>query len=416
MPTGPRQLTSRARRVLERGRELLARLRDLSAVFNEPDETELEHAPLRIERGDPLAKLYRQAVAMTDAALRTVPLLPDSAAAQLHWCEGLEAVLDVVHGRARVVGAAVARRRYEADQVCRLADYLADLAAGRPVTAEPLAALAGEIVSEAWAGAPLQLLDGDARGGPRWVACHALTLGRATARVVRHDPDARGHPLEAVAAALVQDVGMLRVPAEILAHPGPLDDEQRRRVEAHCVLGADLLAPLRASVPFLVSAARHHHERLDGTGYPGGLRDLQVPPLARLLGVCDTYAALCCARAHRPARDPRTALADTLLLAEQGRLDRHYAECLLQLTFYPVGSVVELADGSVAAVVATPGPRRDLASPAKPVVAVLLDGEGRPLPLPRHVDLAAAEGPSIVRTLPASERRELLGAAFPEWL
>jgi hypothetical protein len=173
---------------------------------------------------------------------------------------------------------------------------------------------------------------------------------------------------------------------------------------------------LRSRAPILISAALHHQERLDGTGYPSGLRDLQVPPLARLLAVCDTYAALCAERPHRNARDTRTALTDTLVLAEQEKLDRHYAECLLQLSFFPVGSVVELADGSVAAVVATPGPRRDLASPARPVVAVLLDGQGRPLPWPRHIDLAGAEGPSIVRTLPASERRELLGSAFPEWL
>jgi hypothetical protein len=50
------------------------------------------------------------------------------------------------------------------------------------------------------------------------------------------------------------------------------------------------------------------------------------------------------------------------------------------------------------------------------VVAVLLDGEGRALPWPRHIDLGATEGPAVVRTLPAQERRELLGSAFPEWL
>jgi hypothetical protein len=153
-----------------------------------------------------------------------------------------------------------------------------------------------------------------------------------------------------------------------------------------------------------------------GSGYPAGVREAQLSPLARLLAVCDTYAALCVPRPHRPPQETRAALADTLLLAEQGQLDRHFAECLLQLSFYPVGSVVELADGSVAVVVATPGPRRDLNSPARPVVAVLVDGQGEPLALPRHLDLAQAEGPSVVRTLNAVERREALGGAFPEWL
>src|SRR5262249_26344964 len=151
------------------------------------------------------------------------------------------------------------------------------------------------------------------------------------------------------------------------------------------------------------------HERLDGTGYPAGLRELQVPPLARLLAVCDVYAALCAPRPHRPARETRTALTDTLLLAEQGALDRSCAERLLQLSFYPVGSVVELADGRVGLVVATPSGRWDLQSPARPVVALLTDGQGQPLPGPQHVDLAQCEGHSIVRTLSPEERRDLLG-------
>jgi hypothetical protein len=66
--------------------------------------------------------------------------------------------------------------------------------------------------------------------------------------------------------------------------------------------------------------------------------------------------------------------------------------------------------------VATPQPRRDLNSPARPVVALLMDAQGQPLPLPHHVDLAQCDSPSIVRTLSAAESRELLGGRFPEWV
>src|SRR5439155_20453691 len=119
------------------------------------------------------------------------------------------------------------------------------------------------------------------------------------------------------------------------------------------------------------------HERLAGPGYPDGLIDAQILPLARLLAVCDAYAAACCWRPHRPARDTRTALTDVLLLAEQGVLDRHFAERLLQLSFYPVGSAVELADGSIGVVVAVPAGRRDLSAPARPVVALVVDAHNR---------------------------------------
>ena len=107
-------------------------------------------------------------------------------------------------------------------------------------------------------------------------------------------------------------------------------------------------------------------------------------------------------------------LADTLLLAEQGGLDRHQAERLLQLSFYPVGSLVELADGCVGLVVATPTGRRDLNAPARPVLELLTDEQGQFLPVVQHLDLSQAESRSIVRLLPAGERRTLLGRRYPE--
>ena len=158
-----------------------------------------------------------------------------------------------------------------------------------------------------------------------------------------------------------------------------------------------------------------HHERLDGTGYPDGLRDQQVTPLARFLAVADVFAALCADRPHRAARESRTALTDTLLLAEQGLLDRQCAELLLQLSFYPVGTAVELGDGAVGVVAATPGSWRDLNSPARPVVAVLLDAQGHRLPRPHHLDLVQCEHNSIVRSLSVKERRAVLGGPCPEW-
>jgi hypothetical protein len=165
---------------------------------------------------------------------------------------------------------------------------------------------------------------------------------------------------------------------------------------------------------WLARATAGHHERLDGTGYPAGLRDSQIEPLTRLLAVCDIYAAMCCPRPHRPALETRTALTDTLLLAEQGALDRFQAERLLVLSFYPVGTVVELADGATGVVVATHQDRRDLNALARPVVALLTTSQGQLLPAPRYLDLAECEGRSIVRSLPLAERRELLGRRYPE--
>lgn len=402
----PAQLTARARRIIERTHELLGHLRNLAGP--------LDAGAIGPEQSsDPLAVLYRETSAMTETILRVVQAFPDSTSAQLRLCDGVEAILTVAVQRSAVLVQAVGLRRHETEQLGTLADLLTRLARGQHVAVRDFITLADALLAEA-DQAPLRFHDAPPHDPARFVAAHSVTVAQVVARIVRHDPELRPRPMEPVLAALVHDVGMLQVPHDAWMHAGPLDDSQRRAIERHTLLGADLAARLLPSGAWLAEAAGGHHERVDGSGYPGGLRDAHIAPLTRLLSVCDVYAALCSGRPHRPARETRTALADTLLMADQGTLDPREAERLLLLSFYPVGSVVELADGAVGRVVATHMAPRDLNTPARPVVAVLTDGRGHPLPAPRHLDLAACEGHGIVRTLSAAERREVLSKRYPE--
>jgi hypothetical protein len=402
----PHLLTSRARRVLERARELLSELRALAE--------QVERAGSLGAHADPLAVYYRETCAMTEMVLRMLQAFPDAASSQLHLCEGVEAILGVVGHRLATLTAAVQDRRRQRDGIDMLAGLLSRLATGQAAEVKPFVALADALLADVEQAAPLRFLHEPPTDPARFTAAHSMTVAQVIARIVRHDPEQRGRPMEPVLAALVHDVGMLRVPLEVLTHPGPLNDEQRRAVENHTRAGAEMVGRLLTNGAWLAQATVGHHERLDGTGYPDGLREPQIPSLTRLLSVCDVYAALCAPRPHRPARESRTALADTLLLADQGALDPQQAERLLLLSFYPVGSMVELADGAVGVVVATHMARRDLNTPARPVLALLTDAHGQLLPTPRHLDLACCEGRCIVRTLSATERRDLVGTRYPE--
>ncbi len=223
------------------------------------------------------------------------------------------------------------------------------------------------------------------------------------------------HPHGPVIAALLHDVGMLRVPVEALVSSEALTESQRRSIEAHARASSEIVAKLLPDFAALVDSIGTHHERLDGTGYPGGLKSDQIPPLARLLAVVDTYTALCCPRPYRPAHDPRTALTDTLLAAEQNLLDRFAAEKLMTLGLYPVGSVVELGDGSVGVVAANHQGRNELYLASRPLLNLLVDKYGQVLATPQSVDLAELEEGVVVRTLKAEERARLLGRHYPEW-
>jgi hypothetical protein len=134
------------------------------------------------------------------------------------------------------------------------------------------------------------------------------------------------------------------------------------------------------------------------------------------LAVCDVYAALSSARPQRPALPARAALTETLLEAEKGRLDAALAELLLTLSFFPIGTGVELSDGQIGLVVATNPLTSDLASPARPVVMLFIGSDGQPLAWPKYVNLAQSQGRHIVRGLTTAETRAVLGPRHWELL
>jgi HD-GYP domain-containing protein (c-di-GMP phosphodiesterase class II) len=411
-PVLPRQLTARAHRLLEQGKGLLDRLRALAEELAIPRDAELVDS--RPGEGiEPLARPYQECAAMTETSLRMAQAFPDAPSAQIRLCQGLEAILGTINERVAGLEAAVAQRRQERQRIDQLAGLLSDLQAGKTVDLPPFLALAEAVLAEA-AETNLRFPPTFADQPARFVAMHGLATAQVMARLVRQDADLRREPVQPVLMGLLHDAGMLSVPAEILSQPGPLTPAQRRVVETHTRVSAEWMARLAPAAGGLAEAGQHHHERLDGTGYPQGLKGPHLSTTVRLLAVCDVYVALCSPRAHRRARDTRTALTDTLLLAEHGSLDRYQAERLLPLSFYPVGSVVELADGAVGLVVATHPGRRDLVGPARPVLALLTDPQGQPVPTPQHLDLAQCESRSIVRGLSPRERQELLGPRYPE--
>jgi HD-GYP domain-containing protein (c-di-GMP phosphodiesterase class II) len=129
-------------------------------------------------------------------------------------------------------------------------------------------------------------------------------------------------------AALVHDLGAIGVSAGIWDKPGPLSASDRERVRIHPYLTERTLArPARLAE--IGALAALHHERLDGSGYPRGVRGDALSPSARVLAVADAYNALCEARPHRPALSPGDAAAVLRDEAAAGRLDGEAANAVL---------------------------------------------------------------------------------------
>jgi HD-GYP domain-containing protein (c-di-GMP phosphodiesterase class II) len=402
-PVLPSRLTLRGARLVQRARDLLQELKALA-----------EDPILERDDRDPLASLHRASAGMIDAVLRTVQGFPPSPSIQGRLCEGLEAVLEVVEERLAVIKAGMRQRSLDAGRVDRLADALRRLCAGQSVTVSALEQLADEVRDDARQGLPLRFPPLPTDDPARAAAAHGLTVAHVLARLVRGDADWEGRSREGLVAALVHDVGMARMPAELFAQKDVLTEEQRRLVERHPLAGAQALVKLWPGGSWAIDAAADHHERIDGTGYPKGKREMNLSDEVNLLAVCDVYAALASARPWRGGSEPRTALTDTILLADRGVLDKRQAEKLLRLAFYPAGSVVELDDGSVALVLAPQTGDLALAQPARPMVTVLREAFGQAPAAPRLLDLAAQPDRAIVRSLAADERRLVLGQRYPE--
>lgn len=121
-------------------------------------------------------------------------------------------------------------------------------------------------------------------------------------------------------ASWLHDIGKIAVPENILLKAGPLNAEETRIIREHPVIGEKMCAPLK-SLRRVLPVIRHHHERMDGSGYPDGLRGEAIPLKARILQVVDIYDALTTDRPYRAALPPEQALGILFGEADNGWLD-----------------------------------------------------------------------------------------------
>jgi putative nucleotidyltransferase with HDIG domain len=162
---------------------------------------------------------------------------------------------------------------------------------------------------EAEAPVRIELLEGLSRllaarsvythGHCRRVARHAERIARAM-----HLSEAEIARIRT--AAVVHDLGKIYTPREILEKPGALTDEEFAVVKLHSADGADMLRSVRD--PELAAIVRHHHERLDGGGYPDGLVGERIPLGARIVAVADTFDAVTSNRPYRRAHSQKRGL------------------------------------------------------------------------------------------------------------
>lgn len=151
--------------------------------------------------------------------------------------------------------------------------------------------------------------------------------------------------------ALMHDIGKTAIPVEIIRKASKLDLGEMSLIKTHSTAGYEYLKKAGIGDDEIWLAVLSHHEKMDGTGYPQGLKGEEIPPWSRIISVADVYDALTSNRPYRRPMEPADAI-EYIMGGAGSSFDFDVVQALVRkIDLYPVGSVVELSDGRMAEVV-----------------------------------------------------------------
>lgn len=205
-------------------------------------------------------------------------------------------------------------------------------------------------------------------------SCHAMGFGRPII-------------MEGCIGGLLHDIGKTWIPEHIINKPGKFDAGEFSIMKRHPEYGAEIVKGRKGISDIAKQVILQHHERINGKGYPRGLRGDQIHALGCLAGLADVYDAMTSARVYRPAFTPQQALA-TIYSGIGDEFPQTMAEQFIKfLGVYPAGSFVLLRSGEMGIV--TRVNRENLLNPD---VLVLISASGGRLPAPAVYRLADMVG------------------------
>ncbi len=194
------------------------------------------------------------------------------------------------------------------------------------------------------AGSDARLCIQDLRVTDEYTYQHSVDVGVLAAQLAKSLGMPPNWISVAAQAGVLHDIGKRRVPPEILNKPGKLTDEEFQIMKLHPVFGEEDLHLIKGVAEAAKAGAYEHHEKMDGTGYPRGLKGAGISRIAQILAIADVYDALTSKRVYKPGMS--SARAVNIMMGMLGGFNKEYfVEFLKSLILYPTGSRVLGTDG-----------------------------------------------------------------------
>lgn len=200
----------------------------------------------------------------------------------------------------------------------------------------------------------------------QYIYIHSVAVGTLMMNLARHLGLSEEDVHVAGMAGLLHDIGKMHINANVLDKPGRLTAEEMIEIRRHPGLGHKILVDMQDLDPRILDVCRHHHERMDGSGYPDGLRGDEISQFVRISSVCDVYDAVTSIRPYKRAWSPHEALAQ--MLEWDGHFDPETLRAFISnLGIQPFAALVRLRSNRLGIVV------REGESPTTPIVRTFFD-------------------------------------------
>lgn len=192
-------------------------------------------------------------------------------------------------------------------------------------------------------------------------------------------------------ASILHDIGKTKISNSIINKKAPLTKEEFAEIKKHTIYGRNILSSYDIVSENILRGVTEHHERIDGKGYPYGLKGNEINYLAKIVSLCDVFSAVSAKRCYRDKFDPQKAY-DLILSSSNLNFDPEIVNVFMKtFSVYPLGCCVKLSNGIEGYVV-----KQNKAAPYKPVIRVLYDEFTKKSIQPFEINLLSCNNINII--------------------